>query len=290
MYSYHNGEFMLENEVTLGPSLFSLNYAICAFEGLRSFKSNNKTSIFRLDEHVDRFLDSCDYLGLHSPLIEKASIVNAIKETVIKNGSEDLYLRPIAYYGDGIMNLKAPPEPSLSIFALPLSRPQKHQIVSLQISDHRRSLDGVTKKLSKNYFDSFIALKSKHKDFDDVLLVSSDGKISESSAHNIIFKKADGSYITPKSTHCLPGITRNSCIEIMESIGLSVEERSVEPEEIENITACFTTSTATDIRIVKKIDDINFDTTDSEIIELVERYKACTVGHCEQFKGWNSYV
>jgi len=62
-----NGLIKKLDDARFNPSLFSLNYAVCAFEGIRSYVTEDRsTLVFRLKDHCFRMIKSMDYLGMES--------------------------------------------------------------------------------------------------------------------------------------------------------------------------------------------------------------------------------
>ena len=288
--SYHNGAFVLNEQVKFDSSLFSLNYALCAFEGIRSFRSGQRTNVFRLHDHMIRFLKSCEYLDISSPHLDVDSLCEATTELVRRNNDDELYIRPIAFFGQGIISLQQKPEANVSIFTLPMPSRTGPLYASLELSSYARDIRSVEQKISRNYFDSIMALKNKAEYFDDVLLTTDGEVISETSAHNVFFKQADNTFVTPKVSHCLPGLTRDTAIKLLRHHGHSVIERDIKAAEINKFVSSFTTSTATDIRLISRVNNTDFRTDDLIIEWLVAEYARCVKGECGISEEWNRYV
>src|SRR5439155_786320 len=88
----------------------SLHYGLAAFEGIRCYKGERGSAIFRLDEHVDRLFSSAHIMLMKIPFSKK-QIADAICETVRSNKLEECYIRPIVFVGDGDMGLYTPDNP-----------------------------------------------------------------------------------------------------------------------------------------------------------------------------------
>lgn len=257
----HQGKVLEDENQNYKPDVFSLNYAVTAFEGLRSYIDKKGSFIFRLEDHVVRLLKSAEHLGFNVKKYSKEYIQEEIIKCVQLNINKELYIRPIFFYESGIMNLKNPPTTNFSVFTFEHSRKELPDIISLEVSKHRRDISSIDKKISKNYYDSFMALKNKSLNFDDVLLLSSDNYITETSAHNIFFVTSDNKVITPSLEFCLDGITRNTAISLLKKRDVGVVERPINLNELDgNIVAAFTTSTASEIRVIKSIDKLLMDT------------------------------
>ena len=83
---------------------YSLHYGLAAFEGIRCYKGERGSAIFRLNEHVDRLFASC-HITLMAIPFGKKEIADAIRETVVANKLEECYIRPLVFIGNGDMGL-----------------------------------------------------------------------------------------------------------------------------------------------------------------------------------------
>ena len=84
----------------------TLHYGLGVFEGVRAYKTNEGTAIFRLKEHTDRFFNSAHILGMKMPY-DKNVIMDAHKKAVKENKLESAYIRPMAFYGAEAMGISA---------------------------------------------------------------------------------------------------------------------------------------------------------------------------------------
>lgn len=83
----------------------SLHYGLCVFEGVSAFPSGDEGHhIFRLQEHMTRFAESCRLVGT-SLAQSPAELAAACHETLTANGLRRAYLRPLAFLGDGVLGL-----------------------------------------------------------------------------------------------------------------------------------------------------------------------------------------
>ena len=94
-----------------------LHYGTGYFEGIRCYAlENGRSAVFRLDEHVRRFIDSGKILGFPSPYSAE-QIEQAIIDVIKINGLKECYIRPLAFVGEGEMGLYAPDNPVHVIIA-----------------------------------------------------------------------------------------------------------------------------------------------------------------------------
>ena len=287
---YLDGEYILSNELVFGADLFSLNYAVCAFEGIRSYGTGKGAAIYRLKEHITRYIDTCHFLKFESEFLSTSCIIDAVAELVRRNEEENVYLRPIAFIGEGIMGLEHHPKVRSAIFSLKHSSPDNTPIIKVGLCDYVRAIDTISKKISKNYFDSYMGLKEKSKEVDDLLFLDKNEMVTETSAHNIFFLTQEGSVVTPKTSNCLPGITRASVMTLLRAQGIEVKERDIHKDELIFFLASFTTSTASEIRIIGELDQVTYDSDNSIIKDLISSFRQTTIGQNASYRKWNYYV
>lgn len=99
-----DGKFVAWADAQVHVLTHSLHYGLAAFEGIRCYKGQNGSAIFRLPEHVDRLFESA-HIGLMQIPYDRKQITEAIVETVRVNKLEACYIRPLVYIGYGAMGL-----------------------------------------------------------------------------------------------------------------------------------------------------------------------------------------
>src|SRR3954468_11886216 len=89
----------------------SLHYGLGAFEGIRAYRrADGTTAIFRLNEHIDRLLNTCKLCRIQ-PAYSRVQFANACVELLRVNRMTEAYLRPLVYVGDGAMGIYVPNNP-----------------------------------------------------------------------------------------------------------------------------------------------------------------------------------
>ena len=212
-------------------------------------------TIFRLDDHLKRFVNSMADIEMKP--VPVARLRKVIMELVKKNGIKDGYIRPIAFYGYERLGIYWEGLPvQISIAAMPwgVYLPKE---MKLKTSKWRRlSPDSVKieAKVGGYYINSNYATASVKGQADEALLLDHDGFIAEAACANIFFVKGKTLY-TPKRGTILPGLTRDSIIELARSFGFKTVEKKIRPSEIAKFDEAFTTGTATEVTAVVKIDN-----------------------------------
>ena len=99
-----NGEFVNWEDAKVSVMSHTLHYGTGVFEGIRARDCKNGTSIFRLNDHVDRLYNSASAYNLDIPY-DKDVIIQAIKDSVHLNELTSAYIRPLVFLGEGEMGL-----------------------------------------------------------------------------------------------------------------------------------------------------------------------------------------
>jgi len=239
-YAFFDGKFVPLSEARIGIMTHAFNYGTACFEGIRGNwnEEQGQMYIFRLAEHYQRLLESCRVLQ-----------------------REDTYIRPMAYksseqVGVRLHNLEA----SFLLFAIPfgpyldITKGAKCCVCSWRRIDS--SMIPPRAKINGLYVNSALAkTEAVEKGFDEAILLTHDGHVSEGSGENI-FLIIDGQLITPPSSdNILIGITRDTVITLAKNeLGIETIERSIDPSELYTAAECFLTGTAAHVTPVTEID------------------------------------
>ena len=262
-YAYFEGEIVPFGEAKVSILVHALNYGTAAFGGLRGYwnEEDEQLYLFRAGDHFRRLMNSAKLLTMEfdkSP----ADLIQITKELLQKEGyHQDVYIRPLVYkaeegIGVRLHDIKA----DLAISALPFARYVANDTdAHVTISSWRRIDDNMIPargKITGAYANSaFIKSDAVRSGFDEALVLTSDGHISEGSAENV-FMVRDGVLITPPVTeNILEGITRRTVLQIGDEVlGIKTQERRVDRTEIFLCDELFLTGTAAQITAVTQVD------------------------------------
>jgi len=103
---WYDGKMVNWRDATTHVLTHTLHYGMGVFEGVRAYKTDKGTAIFRLKEHTDRLFRSAHILGMKMPF-DKETISQAQKDAVRMNNLESGYIRPMAFYGSEAMGISA---------------------------------------------------------------------------------------------------------------------------------------------------------------------------------------
>jgi len=261
-FIWFNGEFVPWEEAKVHVLTHTLHYGMGVFEGIRCYKTERGPAVFRLKDHIERLHNSARMVGMKIPYgIEE--LIEAVKETIRRNQIEECYIRPIAFYGYGVMGLNPAGAPvNVAIVVWPwgtyLGEEGLKRGVRVKISPWRRIHPLILPPQAKvvaNYANSILAkVDALSSGYDEAILLNLDGKIAEGPGENVFMVK-DGVLCTPPvSSGALIGITRDSIIRIARDEGIPFEERELTVDDLLGADEAFFTGTAAEVTPIREVD------------------------------------
>lgn len=239
----------------------TLHYGMGVFEGVRAYKAEQGTAIFRLEEHTDRLFRSAHILNMKMPF-DKDTINEATCAAVRENGLESAYIRPMAFYGSEGMGLRAD---NLKVHVMIaawswgayLGADALERGIRIRTSSYTRHHVNITMckaKANGNYMNSMLALGEAMRDgYDEALLLDVDGFVAEGSGENF-FLVRDGVIYTPELTSALDGITRGTIMTLCQELGIEVREKRITRDEVYVADEAFFTGTAAEVTPIRELD------------------------------------
>jgi branched-chain amino acid aminotransferase len=261
--AYFQGKIVPYSEAKVGVATHALNYGTAVFGGLRGYWNEEKERlfVFRPLDHYRRFLNSCRLLCMEFDLSPESLTDLTLELLRLDAYRQDIYIRPLAYKAEEGIGVRLHDlKEDLTIFAMPFGQYVKNDTnAHVTISSWRRIDDNVIPargKISGAYASSaLIKTDAARAGFDEALVLTQDGHLTEGSAMNI-FMVRDGLLVTPPITdNILEGITRRSVIELARNeLGLTVVERSIDRSEVYICEELFLTGTAAQITVATRVD------------------------------------
>ena len=239
----------------------TLHYGTGAFEGIRCYKTNKGSAIFRLQEHVDRLFDSCHILNINVPF-SNAQIKKAIVDTVKVNKLKECYIRPIVFIGYGAMGLYTQGNPvQVAIAAWPwgayLGEDGIKNGIRVKVTSFARLHVNISITKSKTCGDYVNQTLAKSEavasGYDEALFLDTSGYVSEGTGQNIFIVR-DGVLLTPPLPSILEGITRKSIIEMAKKEKIKVQEVNLTRDEVYISDEAFFTGTAAEVTPIREVD------------------------------------
>jgi len=260
---WFNGKIQAVAETQVSLFTYGLHYGMGAFEGIRAYEQNQGgIAIFRLDDHIDRFIQSFKILGFDLPFVKK-SLIEACIDVCKKNQFKSSYLRPIAFIGDGPLGLNVGENPPIDVAVLNwewgdyLGEEGVKNGTRLKISSFTRPhVNSVmTKgKITGQYVSSVMAKREAILDgFDEAIFLDPEGFIAEGSGENVFIIR-NGEIKTTPLTSVLAGITRMTVMDYFKNKGIPVKEARFSRDELWCADEVFVCGTAAEITPVREID------------------------------------
>src|SRR2546423_5878390 len=230
-----NGELIDWADARIHVGAHGLHYGSGVFEGIRAYETSKGSSIFRLADHLQRLENSARLLYMNLPYsIEELRA--ACHELIGVNGLPECYLRPIAFFGYGELGVSAVGNPvDVVIMSWPwgayLGEEGLKSGISAKISSWQRIGPNVIPHVAKAtgiYLNSMLAVTEANRaGYDEAILLTADGFIADGSGENVFIVR-DGRIFTPDlSASILPGITRDTVIQIAQDLGYTVIEKNL---------------------------------------------------------------
>lgn len=239
----------------------TLHYGMGAFEGVRAYKTDKGTAIFRLHEHTERLFRSAHILGMPMPF-DKETIDEATMAAVRDNHLDSAYIRPMCFYGSEGMGLRAD---NLKVHVMIAAWEwgaylgsdgieKGIRVKTSSFSRHHVNVTMCRAKANGNYINSMLALNEALRDgYDEALLLDTNGYVMEGSGENVFIVR-DGVLYTPDLTSALDGITRDTVIRLAAELGISVRERRITRDEIYIADEAFFSGTAAEVTPIRELD------------------------------------
>jgi len=255
-----NGSFVKWDEANVHFLTHSLHYGTAVFEGIRCYKTDGGSAVFRLPEHVDRLFDSAHILQMEIPFTREA-VSEAILETIRVNKIEACYIRPLAYIGYGAMGIFPKKNPvQLGIAVWPwgsyLGEEGVEKGIRVKISSFSRphvNATMVRAKTTANYANSLLAKREAlNEGYDEAILLDTDGYVAEGSGENV-FMVRKGVIKTPPLTSILEGITRDTLMRLASERGMRLVEERFTRDELYIADEAFFTGTAAEITPIREV-------------------------------------
>jgi len=231
-------------KLQLHPATSALHYGQAIFEGMKAFKDNDgKVSIFRPDANFNRLNESCRRMAI--PELPEELFMNALFNLVrieqnwipdTEDGS--LYIRPFIFATDDFVGIKPSDTFKFVIFCCPVTKYYQKPVRVYMQEEYVRAFPGGTGgvKAAGNYAATMMPLQAiREKGYDQMLWIDgiTHNRLQEIGTMNI-FIQIDDTIITIPTDEgtILKGITRDSCIELLQANGYKVEIRDVTIQEL----------------------------------------------------------
>lgn len=256
-YIWYDGKIVPWQEAKTHVLNHGLHYGSCVFEGIAVY--NHK--IFKLSEHTQRLHYSAELLDFNIPY-SVSELELATKEIVKKQNIKDGYIRPFAWRGSEKMAISAKNNSvhvAIATWTWPpyFSLEAKKKGIDMVFATYSRPSPETAPTSAKAAGLYMICTISKHlaekEGYNEAMMLDYRGYIAEATCANMFFI-INNELHTPAPDCFLNGITRQTVIELAKKRGITVKERNIKPEELENVSDSFLTGTAAEITRINSIE------------------------------------
>jgi branched-chain amino acid aminotransferase len=296
---WFDGELVPWREAKVHVLTHTLHYGMGVFEGVRAYKAEQGTAIFRLQEHTDRLFRSAHIMSMKVPF-DKQTINQAQRLAVKENGLESAYIRPMLFYGSEGMGLRAD---NLKVHAIVAAwswgsylgadgLEKGIRIRTSSFTRHHVNISMCKAKANGHYINSMLALQEAlNCGYDEALLLDNEGYVAEGSGENIFIIR-NGIIYTPELTSALDGITRDTIFKLADEVGIPVKEKRITRDEVYVADEAFFTGTAAEVTPIRELDNRTIGNGGRGPIteKLQTMYFDAAHGRSAQYIDWLSYV
>jgi branched-chain amino acid aminotransferase len=301
---WHDGEFIKWDDARVHVMSHVLHYGSSIFEGIRCYATERGPAIFRLKEHMQRFLNSAKIYRMdHTWKLDQ--LCEASVDLVERSGLEQCYIRPIHFRSLD----EARPAFGVNPFPNPLAcyigawdwgkylgDEAIEKGVDVCVSTWNRLTPNSMPAMAKsgaNYMNSqLIKMEALVNGFAEGIALDDRGYVSEGSGENI-FMVSNGAVLTPPlSSSILAGITRDSVIQICHELGITIKERSIQRAALYVADELFFSGTAAEITPIRSVDRITVGAGGrGEITEKIQKaFFEITKGERKAPGDWLTFV
>ncbi len=259
-----NGRFVAWEKATVHVLTHALHYGSSWFEGIRAYRTQRGTAIFRLQDHLRRLQDSCKIYYTELPFSTE-QMAAATVELLRRNKLNECYIRPLVFRGYGEMGVTpfgCPVEVVIAAWKWGryLGSDSLDRGVDVCISSwsrlHGNTLPTVA-KAGANYMNSqLVRIEALRHGYDEGLALDTEGNLSEGSGENVFLVRDGVLYTPPVAASILPGITRATVITLAGELGIPVVEQVIPRAMLYVADEMFLCGTAAEITPVRSVDRI----------------------------------
>jgi len=299
---WRNGAMVAWDDARIHVLAHVVSYGSALFEGIRCYATPQGPAIFRLQDHMQRLLNSTKVYRM-DPGYTRAQLCSAACDLIRVNRLPQAYIRPIVLRGYGAMGVGVRPgdNPVETYMAAwdwgaYLGGKAQSEGVDVRVSSWQRIAPNTLPAMAKaaaNYMNSQLMKQEAYADgYSEGIALDAQGQISEGSGENIFLLREGKLFTPPLSSSVLPGITRDTVMRIALDMGLEVVEQPQPREALYLADEVFFCGTAVEITPIKSVDRIPVGTGARGPITaaLQERFFALAKGEAEDIYGWRTPV
>ena len=259
---WHNGKLIQWEDATIHVMSHVIHYGSSVFEGIRCYAPPSGPAIFRATEHIQRLVDSAKVYRIDVPFT-RDEIIKGMVETVAQNGVWPCYVRPIILrgYGEaGVNPFNSPTEVYIINYPWGKYLGGEQEGCDVCVSSWTRLAPNTLPAMAKagaNYMNSqLIKMEAIVNGYVEGIALDVNGYVSEGSGENLFLVHRDKLITAPLGNSVLPGITRDSILQIARDLNIPIAEQMIPREMLYLADEVFFTGTAAEVTPIRSIDKI----------------------------------
>jgi branched-chain amino acid aminotransferase len=291
---WFNGELVDWADATIHVGCHGLHYGAGVFEGIRAYETERGPAVFRLTDHMRRLETSAKLIYMTLPY-SVDELVQATHELVAANGLPACYIRPIAFYGYGTLGVPPRANPVyVAVMSWPwgtyLGADALDKGIRAKVSTWRRVGANTIPHAAKAtgvYINSMLAvMEANRAGYEEAILLTEDGYVADGSGENIFVVKNGVVYTPDLSASILPGITRDSIVQIAQDLGYGVVTKPLIRTDLYVADELFMTGTAAEVTPIRAVDDVEIGDPGPVTKEIQRTYLATVSGRDARGSHW----
>jgi branched-chain amino acid aminotransferase len=293
-----NGELLDWADARIHVGSHGLHYGTGVFEGIRCYETSKGPAVFRLTDHLERLENSARLLYMDLPFSVE-ELRSATFDLIGANGLPECYLRPIAFFGYGELRVGATENPvDVAIVSWPwgayLGEEGLKHGIRCKISSWKRIGANVIPHAAKAtgvYLNSVLATtEAVRAGYDEAIMLTDDGYIADGPGENVFAVKDGVIWTPPLATSILPGVTRDTIIQMAQDLGYEVKEQNLIRSDLALADEVFMTGTAAEVTPIREIDDLALEAPGPVTKEIQTAYLDTVRGRSERWAHWLEYA
>ncbi len=265
---WFNGKLIPYDEANIHVLSHVIHYGTSVFEGIRCYQTERGSGVFRLPEHIRRLIDSAKIYRM-APPYDVDALQAATLQTITNSGLAACYIRPVVFRGTGSLGvnpLKNVIETFIAVWewGAYLGPEALEEGVDVKVASWSRMAPNTFPAMAKaggNYLNAgLVKMDAVLNGYEEGIMLSVDGYVAEGSGENLFLVRDGVLYTAPTSLSILPGITRDSIIQIARDRGYTVEEKQIPREALYIADELFFTGTAAEVTPIRSVDKYKIGT------------------------------
>ncbi len=297
---WRDGEFIPWADAQVHVLAHSMQFGSSVFEGIRCYNTPKGPAIFRLEDHLQRMVNSCKIYRMDLKY-SVDDLVAAACELVERNRLDTCYIRPMVLRGlgaAGMVPLESPVEVYIPCWpwgAYLGDGALENGVDACVTSWHRVAPehDPAAAKVAGNYLGGqLVKMEALANGFSEGIALTTHGMISECSGQNLFLVSGGTLFTPPINGTLLPGITRSSILTFANELGIPVREMELPRESLYTADEVFVSGTASEVTPFRSVDRLPVGNgKPGPITQQLQRMYLQTVkGEVEDTHGWLTFV